>query len=274
MNNSLQQAKQLVPMHKGTFGEPICKINICGYSLDNYKTINPEGYTILCRLGEASDGLSYYPKASKIVLDSGQQSRLMYNFEYFISTVAEDYGISQQAAVEKSVGFFSNKEVTVLPTGIQGKVYKIMQSAQNFVPMGYTSEAVSILKTTGMTGFQIIKQAPLTFVGATYIGALFFGYCGSVAGNNPVGVVFNSTSWLLSRPMRGVEITLNGLILRPISNVSGLPLILNGTQEMLAGKGLSIQEYTKIGIAFEKITNSTIFKKVKKIYQILRNKDV
>ena len=82
--------------------------------------------------------------------------------------------------------------------------------------MAYTSEAVSILKTTDMTGLQIIGQAPLTFVEATYIGALFFGYCDGVAGNNAVGLVFNSTSFVLSRPMRGVEITLNGLILRPI----------------------------------------------------------
>lgn len=62
---------------------------------------------------------------------------------------------------------------------------------------------------------------------------MFFGYCGSVAVNNLVGSVFNFSSFRLSRPMRGLEITVNGLILRPISNVLGLPLILNGTQEIL-----------------------------------------
>ena len=61
-----------------------------------------------------------------------------------------------------------------------------------------------------MAGFKIISKAPLTFVGATYIGAMFFGYFGSVAGNNSVGLIFNSTSFVLSRPMRGVEITLDG----------------------------------------------------------------
>ena len=55
-----------------------------------------------------------------------------------------------------------------------------MQNLQNFVPMGYTNKAVSVLKTTGITGFQIITKVPLTFVGANYIGALFFGYCGVV----------------------------------------------------------------------------------------------
>ena len=148
--------------------------------------------------------------------------------------------ITQQAALEKCLDFFSNTQLTVQPTGIQGKVYKAVKSAQNLLPMAYTSEAVSTLKTTGMTGLKVIGAAPLTFVGATYIGALFFGYCGSVAGNNAVGVVFNSTGYVLPRPMIGVEITLNILILRPISNVIGLPVILNGTQEMLVGKGLSL----------------------------------
>ena len=73
-----------------------------------------------------------------------------------------------------------------------------------------------------MTGISVITEAPLIFVGTTYLGAMFFGYCGSVAGNNAVGLVFNGTSYLLSRPMRGVEITLNGLILSPISNITGL----------------------------------------------------
>ena len=124
-----------------------------------------------------------------------------------------------------------------------------------------------------MTGIQIITSAPLTFVGASYLGAMFFAYCGSVAGNNPVGIICNSTSFLLSRPMRGVEVVVNGLCLRPISNTIGLPLVLNGTQEMLAGKGLSLEEYTKVGIAFERVSHSKPVQKIKKIYKIIRNKD-
>jgi len=120
----------------------------------------------------------------------------------------ENLLITKQAAIEKFVDFFSNTQVTVQPTGIQGKFYKIRKSAQNFVPMAYTSEAVSVLTVTGMTGLEIITEAPLTFIGATYIDALFFDYCGSVAVDNAVGLIFNSTSFLLSRPMRGLEITM------------------------------------------------------------------
>jgi len=124
-----------------------------------------------------------------------------------------------------------------------------------------------------MTGLKIVSKFPLAFVGATYIGSMFFNYCGSVAGNNHVGLIFSFTSVRLFHPMRVVEITLNNLILKPISNVVSLPLILNDTQEMIAGKGLSLEEYTKIEIAFERISNSTIVKKTKKTYKIIRNKD-
>lgn len=253
--------------------EEFVKINISGFSVDKFKTFNPEGYTILCNLGETCNGLNYFPHTGKIILDSNQQSQLINNFEQLIPKIAKNLNVNQETAIEKSVDFFSDKEVVVQPTGIRGKVYNLMRTVQNYVPMIYTSEAVSAMKTTGMTGLKIVNQNPLTFVGATYIGSIFFSYCGSVAGNNAVGSVFNFTSFVLSRPMRGVEITLNGLILRPISNVVGLPLILNGTQEVLAGKGLSIEESAKSGIAFETISNSNVVKKAKKIYKVFRDKD-
>ena len=195
----------------------ICKINISGFSINNFKTLDPTGYRILCNLSETCDALNYFPTTSKVVLDSNQQSQLLYNFQnQFIPNISKELGISQEAGIKTSVDFFSDKQLVVQPGGLQGKVYNTMRTVQNYVPMIYTSEAVSVMKTTGITGIKIIGQASLTFVSATYIGALFFGYCDNIAGNNPVGSIFNFTSFVLSRPMRGVEITLNGLLLRPI----------------------------------------------------------
>ena len=78
-----------------------------------------------------------------------------------------------------------------------------------------------------MTDLRIITLAPLTFVGSTYLRGLVCSYFGSVAGNNTLETVFNVSSYLLTRPIRGVEITLNGIILQPISNVLGVHFILN-----------------------------------------------
>lgn len=97
MKNSQPNTNQLVPTKnvKVASVEPICKINISGHSLDHYKTFNPEGYTILCPLGEACDGFSYFPKTSKIILDTRQQSMLINNFEQLVPNIAEDFAITQ-----------------------------------------------------------------------------------------------------------------------------------------------------------------------------------
>jgi hypothetical protein len=263
-----ENCKPNMPLQSG-----LCKINIAGYSLDNFKTFDPTGYTVLCQLGETCDALNYFPVTSKIVLNVGEQSQLGYNLQNLLPNIAKDLAIPEEAALQTAADFFSDKKVVVQPVGIQGKVYNIMRSAQNYIPMIYTRQAVGTIKTTGLTGVQVLSQAPLTFVGATYIGALFFGYCGGIAGNNSVGFILNSTSYALSRPMRGVEIVLNGLALRPLSNLVGVPLMLNGTQEMISGIGISVQDYSKVAFAFERLTNSTVVQKIKKIYKVLLTKD-
>lgn len=244
--------------------------NISEYLLEDFKTLNTEGYTTLRQLEETCGGLDYFPKTSKIVLDDSQCSQLLYNLDQYVPKLDKTLEISPEAVNEKSIEFFSNKAMVVQPKGIQGIVYKTVMGIQNSVPMHYTYQAVSVIKTTNITGAQIITKAPLTFVGATYIGSVFFGYCGGIAGNTSVGRILNFTSFILSRPMRGVEITLNGLFLGPVSNIIGLPLVLNGTQELLVGKRLPIEEYAKIGASFERITNSNC---LKKIYKIIRNRE-
>jgi hypothetical protein len=72
--------------------------------------------------------------------------------------------------------------------------------------------------------------------------------------------------------MRGVEVVLNGLVLGPISRTTGLPLILNGTQELLNGKGLEVKDYSKIGAAFDRVSKSKLIGKVKDIFGILFEK--
>lgn len=73
-----KQTTQLSPIsiNKVTATLLTCQINISRYSLDNLKTFHPEGYTMLYRPRQASDGLNYFTKVSKIVLDSEQQSKL------------------------------------------------------------------------------------------------------------------------------------------------------------------------------------------------------
>ena len=52
----------------------------------------------------------------------------------------------------------------------------MMRAVQNYALMFYPNEAVTVIKTINMTGLKVASQAPLTFIGVTYIGSMFFGY--------------------------------------------------------------------------------------------------
>lgn len=258
--------------------ESLKTVNIIGYSLDDFKTINPTGYTILNQVGQTTNGLNYFPASSKIVLDSGQMSSLRYNFQNFekdfLPNLARELGVNQSMALEKTQDFLGKNQIIVQPTGIQGRIYNTMWYGQQTMAMTSVANKVSTLKLMGETGVQIIQGSPMVFVGATYLGSIFFGYCGAVAGNNTIGLVCNVTSATLAYPMKGVEIVLNNLILTPISNVVGLPLMINGTDTVLQGKGISVQNYLQIAASFERITNSTAVRKIRKIHSVLRAKDI
>jgi hypothetical protein len=43
---------KLAPTTSLTIGQPVYKINRAGFSVDNFKIFDPEGYSIICRFGE------------------------------------------------------------------------------------------------------------------------------------------------------------------------------------------------------------------------------
>lgn len=244
-----------------TAGDPTsCRINIAGYTLENFKNFNSDSYTIICETGKYFEGLTYYPHTKIIVLEGQSKNHLVFSDfpKKFIPELAEELKVAPMTAYEKSIEFFEDKQVVVQPNGIQGVVYNFMQNVQNYVPVAYTYKALAVIKTTGATGLRIITGAPLTFVGVTYLAGMTCAYFGSVAGNNTVGAVFNTSAYVLTRPMRGVEITVNGLVLLPLSNLTGMPMIMNGTGLITEGAvGIQVKDYAQMAFSFERITNST-----------------
>jgi hypothetical protein len=212
--------------------------------------------------------VEYFPTTTRVILNIDNSKKFLKAFEDFGPNIARDLGITETAANEiaKNIG----ADVYIRPKGLHGKIYNILKTAQNTIPMIHTTNVLTLAKTTGLSGISIVTAAPLTFVGASYVGSVFFGYCGAVAGNNSVGIVLNTTSFVLSRPMWGLELVLNGLILTPLSNVVGLPLMLNATAEITAGMGIRLKEYKKIAFAFERVVNSKALKNIKLLLRKLR----
>lgn len=191
----------------------------------------------------------------------------------FFPNISKELNVSSGEAEIIARKWFGTKTLVIQPIGLQGKVYNGMRYAQNVISAVYVTETISAARIAGVTGFQLVQSSPLTAVGASYLGSVFFGYCACAAGDNFLGSAFNASSYLLSRPMWAVETTLNGLVLKPLSYFTGVPLLLNGTQALFDGKGLTVKEYAKIAMSFERVSNSTFIKKLKKIYTILKQKN-
>ncbi len=143
--------------------------------------------------------------------------------------------------------FFQNKTLTILPSGVQGVVYNVGLQAQTILPATYTFKAVTFARTLGMSGIGLLSTNPLLVVSICSTGALFFSGMGLVAGDTLAGQTFNSISWILNRPMAGVEMVVNRLVLSPLTSVTGLPLLLNATKELSNGKGISTTDALRIG---------------------------
>ena len=59
------------------------------------------------------------------------------------------------------------------------------------------------------------------------------------------------------------------MCLGPILRTTGLSIVLNGTQELLNGKGIAVKDYSKIGEAFRRISNSKFINTAQDIIAIL-----
>lgn len=267
-STSSSSSKKTLPVKKSSCLGGL--ISIAGYTLENYQKYDPEGYTILCETGKYCDALSFFPNAKTIVLETGSQTHMFFtDFPYkFVPGVANELQVSPEVAHHISTDFFSGNRVVVQPTGVQGTVYNMMKRIQNYGSMINTYEVVSIAKTTGMTGLKAVTNAPCVFIGATYVGGVFFSYLSIIAGHNPIGTFFNTTSYVLTLPMKGTEVVLNGIILGPISRTTGLPLILNATDQVHNGKGILVTDFAQIGVAFERVAEKT--DRVKTFFQTVR----
>lgn len=274
VDNSLSLHTMLENCKDKPFTGQICKVDVSGYTIDQFKTFDPNGYTILCRLGESCDAINYFPGSAKIVINVGEQSHITSILEDFGPGLSKDLLISENAAIQKATDFFSDKSIIVQPVGVQGKVYNAMRKTQDISSIHQLSRALNSINLHGMRGVAIVQKAPMTFIGVTYVTAMAFAYFSAVAGDNAVGLTFYYTSYVLSRPMWGVELVANSLVLKPVSNLIGLPMVVNGTQTMLNGEGLPVREYAKIGAAYKRLVESNWFKKARKIAQIIGSKEM
>lgn len=249
-------------------------IKIVGFDSNTYAIYDTQNYNILCELQKGCRKVVFYPKANIISLEGIDSCSLVETMDNMVISHSKITGISSEEAEKEILNFFTNKRIVVNPTGFQGKIYNIGRNVQNFVPFIYTVNAISSAKSIGLSGIKVISGAPMTAIGASYVTAVGFQYGSIVCGDNIAGKALGSLSWLFSRPYWAVELVTNGVFLRPLSYSTGIPLVLNATEELVNGYGLNLTDAIKISERASKIVDSGFFKRLANAYSVLFNKTI
>jgi hypothetical protein len=199
------------------------------------------------------------PETQTLVLDYNGFCRLASESDILIDTISYNLVITKESAMQQAQNFFSNKNVIVQATGVQGTLYKVGSYLQSAGSAGLVANTLGLAKLAGVSGLQIVKAQPMLAVAIPTTGAIFFYGCGAIVGNNPFGKALITTGDVLAFPMKGVEIMWNSYGNPVTQKVFGIPIILNMTQAFKTGPGYTIEEIRR----YIPLNNKSVLKAIK-----------
>jgi len=220
--------------------------NLDKFSHSAYVGFDHTGYTICIELEKCCNHLQYFPESELFIATSKDLCCFSEKLDPIVENVSKALDISETEATDKLVNFFKTKTINVIPQGLSGKFYKSGYLAQTCLPSMYSVQVIAAAKTVGVSGIGILNSTPIFVIALSTIGAQFFAGVGIIASDNFVGRTCNVISWTLNRPMAGVELVLNNIVLFPITKVTGIPLLLNYTKVLSNGEGVDIRTIRQI----------------------------
>jgi len=176
--------------------------------------------------------------------------------------------ILHENLVNDTLSFFSNRKVVILQEGVQGAIYKAGRIAQSYGSTILTVESVMMSRLLGVTGSKVLAGQPLLWVALPTVGGIFFHGMSMIIGNNVAGRSCQTVGNVLLIPMRGSEILINNLLLLPLGKISGIPMILNMTDAINMGPGLSVSDAKKLSDVVRNGKLSPLWGKISKTFKI------
>lgn len=248
-------------------------LSISGYTIEDFQKFSPNDFNVLCLLEPSCEKIFYFPN-SKIILINGIDQCKFVNTAYnLVENYSSLMNISNNVAQDAISEFFHTHKIRVLPHGIQGRIYNLFYYLENTLPLYHVSKVASRANTIGATGIRVISTKPLVFVGVLWTTAVVLEYSAIIAGNNVLGRALKTGSWICSRPMWLIELSLNELILRRLSHATGVPLLLNATEVLSQGEGIKAEDALAIAKSAKRIYNSTFIKRVKNVIKAIVEKN-
>lgn len=213
-------------------------------------------------------GSVYIDKSNTLVMTNK-------SFEGVLDTINENLSnldlvdpVAHSKLVQDTLSFFEQKKVIVTQQGFQGAIYKAGHFAQSYGSTALTVKSVMMSRALGVTGSDVLVGQPLLIVTVPTIGGIFFHAVSMFVGQNAVGKSFQTVGNILLMPMKATELILNNIIFLPVGKFTGVPMLLNMTQTINMGPGLSIEDAKKLVNIVRNGKLSPIWKKFYDTYEV------
>lgn len=243
-------------------------INISEY-LDKINFSGNAQSSIFCDLvREQCIGSVYIDASNTMILTNKSFEGVLETINSNLSHLDSVDPVAYNQLVKDTLNFFSERNVVVLQEGVQGKIFKAGQIVQSYGSVALTVESIMMSRVLGVTGSKVLAGQPLLYVALPTVGGIFFHGMSMIVGQNAVGRSCQSIGNILLLPMKGAELILNNIVFLPLGKITGIPILLNMTQTINMGPGLSVEDAKKMIDIAKKGKLSPLWKKISHTYEI------
>lgn len=264
-----------------TFPNGVILFSGLGYEVEFEKCIDINKYvdklnlnselesSIFCDLvKEQCVGSVYIDSSNTMVITNKSFEAVLETINTSLSHLEIVDPIAHEKLIEDTLSFFSKKQVVVMQEGIQGAIYKAGQIVQSYGSTALTVESIMMSRMMGVTGSKVFSGQPLLYIALPTVGGIFFHGASMIFGENLIGSSCRTLGNVLLLPMKGTELVLNNIVLHPLGKITGIPMLLNMTQAINTGPGLSIKDAKKVIDIVQNGKLSPLWRKLSSTYEI------
>ena len=252
-----------------------------GYEIDLEKCINISEYidkidlstnaqsSIFCDIiKQQCIGSVYIDRSNTMVLTNKSFIGVLDSINESLNSLDLVDSIAHDKLIEDTLSFFDEKKVVVIQEGIQGSIYKAGRFIQSYGSTALTIESIMMSRLMGVTGSKVFAGQPLLYVALPTVGGIFFHGMSIIVGENVVGRSCQSLGNVLLIPMKGTEVVLNNLVFLPLGRITGIPILINMTEAINVGSGLSIKDAKSLVNVVRNGKLSPLWKKLSRTFEI------
>jgi hypothetical protein len=142
--------------------------------------------------------------------------------------------------------FNGSNKILVQPTGLEGTLFQIGTIVESGATTAFTSKALILSKTAGVSVSTAFKAQPLLFIAIPTSIGIGLHACAFVVGDNVAGKVLATGGTICLFPLKIAEISYNHVLSPLLNHTLGIKTWLNFTEQVSNGTGINLNDALKL----------------------------